>query len=94
MLSAFAVSENFFDRATRKALKAARRHWQRAQHHARQFSADVTSRGTEETTLVVGVLSFAGIGYQTTGDQWLALTAAAQAREQRQIAKEQLNMAA
>jgi hypothetical protein len=27
-------------------------------------------------------------------DQWLALTAAAQAREQRQFAKEQLNMAA
>lgn len=79
---------------TRKALKAARRHWRRAQHHAKQSSTDITSRETEQTTLIVGALSFAGIGYRTTGDQWLALTAAAQAREQRQIAKEQLNMAA
>ncbi|MCA1821229.1 MAG: hypothetical protein LC644_05600 [Pseudonocardia sp.] len=79
---------------TRKALKAARRHWQRTQHQARQSSTDTTSRETEQTTLIVGALSFAGIGYRTTGDQWLALTAAAQAREQRQIAREQLNMAA
>jgi replication initiator protein RepSA len=79
---------------TRKALKAARRQWQRSRQHAKQLGTDVASCATEETTLIVGVLSFAGIGYRTIGDQWLALTAAAQAREQRQIAKEQLNMAA
>ena len=46
----------------------------------------------EETTLVVGNLTFAGIGYRSSGDRWLALTAAAQAREQRQIAKEEQNI--
>lgn len=61
---------------TRKALKAARRHRQRAQYHARQSSIDIASRGTEETNLIVGALAFAGIDYRTTGDQWLALTAA------------------
>jgi hypothetical protein len=79
---------------TRKALKSARRHWQRTRQHAKQLGTDVASSAIEETALIVGALSFAGIGYRTTGDQWLALTAAAQAREQRQIAKEQLNMAA
>jgi hypothetical protein len=73
---------------TRKALKTARRHWQRTRQHAHQFGTDVTN-SAEETTLIVGALSFAGIGYRTTGDQWLALTAAAQARQRRQIAKEE-----
>ncbi|MDQ3900485.1 MAG: plasmid replication initiator protein, partial [Actinomycetota bacterium] len=61
---------------TRKALKAARRHWQRTRQHAKQFGTDVANCA-EETTLIVGALSFAGIGYRRTGDQWLALTAAA-----------------
>jgi hypothetical protein len=53
----------------------------RVEHH--------TAEHTEaETTLVVGALIFAGIGYRSAGDQRLALTAAAKAREQRQIAKE------
>jgi hypothetical protein len=78
---------------TRKALKTARRHWQRTRQHTKQPGTDVAN-SAEETTLIVGALSFAGIGYRTTGDQWLALTAAAQARKRRQIAKEELNMAA
>jgi hypothetical protein len=73
---------------TRKALKTARRHWQRTRQHAKHLGTDVASCA-EETTLIVGALSFAGIGYRTTGDQWLALTAAAKAREQRRIAKEE-----
>jgi replication initiator protein RepSA len=63
----------------RKALKSARRHWRRARQ-AVQTAAEHTD---EKTTLVVGALIFAGIGYRSTGDQWLALTAAAQARKQR-----------
>jgi hypothetical protein len=43
----------------------------------------------DDTTLIIGNLTFAGIGYRTTGDQWLALTAAAQAREQRWAAKQE-----
>jgi hypothetical protein len=78
---------------TRTALKAARRHWRRAQHHARRPQLDTVDHTEEETTLIVGTLTFAGIGYRNTGDQWLALTAAAQARKQRQIAKEERNVA-
>jgi hypothetical protein len=73
---------------TRKALKTARRHWQRTRQHTKKPDTDVASCA-EETTLIVGALSFSGIGYRTTGDQWLALTAAAKAREQRQMAKEE-----
>lgn len=63
---------------TRTALKEARYCWYRARH-----------RTDEETTLVVGNLTFVGVGYHSAGDQWLALTASARAREQRQMAKEQ-----
>jgi hypothetical protein len=78
---------------TRTALKAARRYWQRTRqciHQARYHTADHIG---EEAALVVGALTFAGIGYRSTGDQWLALTAAAQAREQRQIVKKERNAA-
>jgi hypothetical protein len=74
---------------TRKALKTARREWQRARHHARRAGFDTAEHTDEETTLVVGSLTYAGVGYRTVGDQWLALTAAAQARERRQTAKEE-----
>jgi hypothetical protein len=78
---------------TRTALKAARRRWRRTHHRTRRAQHDIADHTDEETTLVVGTLTFAGIGYHSTGDQWLALTAAAQAREQRQIAKEERNVA-
>jgi len=73
---------------TQTALKTARRHWQRARHYARRAQHHTTDHTDEDTTLIVGNLTFAGIGYRTTGDQWLALTAAVQAREQRRAAKE------
>jgi hypothetical protein len=44
----------------------------------------------EETTLTVGVLTFAGVGWHTTGDALLANTAAALARERRQAGHEEL----
>ena len=78
---------------TRTALKAARRHWRRTHHYTHRAQHDTADHTEEETTLIVGALTFAGIGYRNTGDQWLALTAAAQAREQRQIAKEERNVA-
>ena len=77
---------------TRRALKAARRAWRRRYHRPAGF--DTAQHIDEETTLVVNTLSYAGVGYRTTGDQWLALTAAAKAREQRQIAKEERTTAA
>ena len=42
----------------------------------------------EDTTLVVNTLSFAGIGWHTTGDAMLANTSAAMARERRRIERE------
>ena len=42
----------------------------------------------EDTTLVVSHWEFTGLGYLTTGDTTLALSAAARAREQRQAARD------
>ncbi|HEX6969659.1 MAG TPA: replication initiator [Micromonosporaceae bacterium] len=44
----------------------------------------------EETTLTVGLLTFAGAGWRTTGDALLANTAAALARTRQQVAREEL----
>jgi hypothetical protein len=44
----------------------------------------------EETNLIVGALSFAGVGWHTTGDALLANTAAALARERTRIGREEL----
>ena len=44
----------------------------------------------EETTLIVGGLSFAGAGWRNTGDALLANTSAAMARAQREAARDAL----
>jgi hypothetical protein len=44
----------------------------------------------EETTLIVGALTYAGVGWHTTGDALLANTAAAMARARQQAAREEL----
>jgi hypothetical protein len=44
----------------------------------------------QETSLVVGALTFAGVGWHTTGDALLANTAAALARARQQAAREEL----
>jgi hypothetical protein len=51
-----------------------------AAEHAREL--------LDDTTLVVSHWEFAGVGYLTTGDAALALSAAARAREQRQAARD------
>ena len=79
---------------TRQALKTARRQWRRARHYARRAQHHTAEHIDEETTLIVGNLTFAGIGYRSAGDRWLALTAAAQAGEQREIAKQECSTAA
>jgi hypothetical protein len=40
--------------------------------------------------LVVASWVYVGAGYATEGERWLALSAAARAREQRQVAREEL----
>ncbi|MDP8929798.1 MAG: hypothetical protein M3O70_14815 [Actinomycetota bacterium] len=74
---------------TRAALKQTRRAWRQRRAHIRPAGHNTADHTDEETTLVIGALTFAGIGYRTIGDHWLALTAAAKAREQRQTAKEE-----
>jgi hypothetical protein len=78
---------------TRAALKTARSEWRSVHHHARRVEHHTAEYADEETTLVVGAVAFAGIGYRSAGDRWLALTAATKAREQRQIAKEERSAA-
>jgi hypothetical protein len=40
--------------------------------------------------VVLATWSYVGRGYQTQGEVWLALSAAARAREQRRVAREEL----
>lgn len=47
----------------------------------------------DDTTVIVGTLTFIGVGWHTTGDALLANTAAAMARERRQIAREEMTAA-
>ncbi len=44
----------------------------------------------DDATLIVGTLTFAGVGWHTTGDALLANTAAAMARERRSAGREEL----
>jgi hypothetical protein len=44
--------------------------------------------------IVVASWIYVGRGYQTTGEAWLAVSAAARAREERRIAREELRMTA
>ena len=44
----------------------------------------------DDTTLIVGTLTFAGVGWHTTGDALLANTAAALARARQAAAREEL----
>ncbi|WP_328532982.1 plasmid replication initiator protein [Micromonospora zamorensis] len=44
----------------------------------------------DDTTLIVGTLTFAGVGWHTTGDALLANTAAALARERRTTGREEI----
>jgi hypothetical protein len=44
----------------------------------------------DQAAIVVASWSYVGAGYQTEGERWLALSAAARARERRRIAREEL----
>jgi hypothetical protein len=67
---------------TRKTLKAIRRVYRRSQHLLHRSTHRTAEHlHDEDTTLVVGELAYAGIGWLTLGDAELALSAAAKARE-------------
>jgi hypothetical protein len=67
------------------AIRGARRAYRQRQaaEHIRELPSY-----EQDTTLVVARWEFAGLGYLTTGDAALALSAAARAREQRQAARD------
>jgi hypothetical protein len=67
------------------AIRGERRayHQRQAAEHARELVPE-----EQDTTLVITRWEFAGVGYLTSGDATLALSAAARAREQRQAARE------
>jgi hypothetical protein len=44
----------------------------------------------DQAAVVIATWSYVGAGYQTQGEVWLALSATARAREQRQVAREEL----
>jgi hypothetical protein len=44
----------------------------------------------DQAVIVVATWTYAGSGYETEGERWLALSAAARAREQRRVAREEL----
>jgi hypothetical protein len=67
------------------AIRGERRAYRQRQaaEQARELADD-----EQDTTLVVASWEFVGVGYLTSGDTALALSAAARAREQRQAARE------
>jgi hypothetical protein len=68
---------------TMRALRAARREWVRRQQPTGRNESD-------STVITITDLQWAGRGWRTTGDALLALSAAARAREQRRIAREEM----
>jgi len=68
---------------TMRALRAARRDW-----HRRQYPNGSLYR--DKPVITETELEWAGRGWHTTGDALLALSAAAQAREHRRIAREEV----
>jgi hypothetical protein len=44
----------------------------------------------DQAFTVIATWTYAGKGYQTEGETWLALSAAARARERRRVAREEL----
>jgi hypothetical protein len=44
----------------------------------------------DQAVIVVASWIYVGSGYATEGERWLALSAAARAREQREVAREEL----
>ena len=62
----------------------------RRHEHQEQKAGHTRTDHTEETTLIIGTLTFAGTGWKTTGDALLANTAAALARARQTTGREEL----
>jgi hypothetical protein len=72
-------------------LREARITYRRGQDHGPEHGPIRTADHTEEeTTLIVGTFTYAGTGWKTSGDAFLASTAADQARKRREAGCEDL----
>ncbi|MFI7603943.1 replication initiator [Micromonospora sp. NPDC049366] len=79
---------------TFRLLRDTRVAYRRHEHHHQADDHTGTLRAVDhlddDTTLIVGTLTFAGVGWHTTGDALLANTAAALARERHTTGREEL----
>ncbi|MGC5030165.1 replication initiator [Micromonospora sp. DT229] len=79
---------------TFQLLRDTRVSYRRHEHHDQADEHPGTLRAVDhhddDTTLIVGTLTFAGVGWHTTGDALLAATAAAMARERNSAGREEL----
>jgi hypothetical protein len=81
----FATKSRYYS-TTMRALRAARRDWQRRQN-------PLVRRHADKTVIIDTDLRWAGRGWRTSGDALLALSAAADAREHRRIGFEEARAA-
>jgi hypothetical protein len=73
------------------ALRRARVAYAIRRRHGDTLPLDAWGRpDQDQAVIVVASWHYLGSGYQTTGEAWLAASAAARAREERRIAKEEL----
>ncbi|MFX0593322.1 replication initiator [Melissospora conviva] len=75
---------------TFQLLRDTRVTYRRHEHQEQQKAGHIRTDHTEETTLIIGTLTFAGTGWKTTGDALLANTAAALARARQTTGREEL----
>jgi hypothetical protein len=77
---------------TMTALRRARVAFAKRRRAAGGIPLDAWGRAEDDdqATVVITTWSYVGCGYQTQGEVWLALSAAARARERRRIASEEL----
>jgi len=77
---------------TMRDLRAARRAWANRRRHGPGIHLDRDGRPLPpEGSVTVGSWEYAGSGYTTLGDAWLAASMAAQVRQQRRIAREEVS---
>jgi hypothetical protein len=76
---------------TMTILRRARAEYARRRRHGEGVPLDAWDRPEDDELVeTVATWAYAGRGYQTQGEAWLALSAAARARERRRIAREEL----
>jgi hypothetical protein len=75
------------------ALRRARVTYARRRRHGQSVPLDAWGRPEDDQAVtVLASWMYLGSGYQSTGEAWLAASAAARAREERRIAKEELRI--